>query len=392
MFSIKPVDWAFVNSLITGSMPEGQELDYKKTLYAKTDKGRDELLKDVCALANASGGMILFGVEEVGYDKTPAASPITDESFDDAQLRIHQQLDKLIEPRLPTISFTRIDVGGGYIMALQIPGNFGGPYWFGTDGHKHFKVRRGARVSDFTYQELRAAFDRNASAGVRAREWIKERIDGIKAGRTWRPLVSGPISVVHFVPLVAYQQELGPIDPTQMQGPARKMPCPWFSAHNSEVNFDGLILYPNLGNQAQSENLFGYVQIFRDGSVESVMRIAPAQSSEKVIPPALLARSVHQAITSVPPVLGDIGREGPMVIGISLLETTGYGLIGQGFCDTTPHAADRSDLVVPAAYLEGPETEIARTRVSRSALDMIWQGFGYPHCPYFGDDGAWQAK
>ena len=50
--------------LIEDRRPEDRYLDYKRDPYGKTDADKRELLKDVVGLANASGGVILIGIEE----------------------------------------------------------------------------------------------------------------------------------------------------------------------------------------------------------------------------------------------------------------------------------------------------------------------------------------
>ncbi|KAB2588328.1 ATP-binding protein [Streptomyces arboris] len=43
-------------------MLEGVDLDWKKDFYPGTDAGKKELAKDVCAMANTAGGMVVIGV------------------------------------------------------------------------------------------------------------------------------------------------------------------------------------------------------------------------------------------------------------------------------------------------------------------------------------------
>lgn len=60
--------------LITYQHPESQNLEYKKTLYqfvstmganqSKKEKDKNELLKDVVAMANGGGGTIILGIQE----------------------------------------------------------------------------------------------------------------------------------------------------------------------------------------------------------------------------------------------------------------------------------------------------------------------------------------
>lgn len=390
MFSQTQIDRTYIDDLVAGSFPEHQELDYKQKLYEKNDSGRDELLKDVCALANASGGVILYGIAEDGPDKAPKVTPITDELFDVAQQRMQSQIDRLIEPRLPGVSFTRIEYDGGYVMALQIPGSFGGPYWYGTDGKKKFKVRRGTQTSDFSYQELRAAFDRNASATIRARNWVRERITDVRKGRnSLRPLQPGPFVIMHFVPMISYLSESSPIDIATSQKQLLTVPIPWTNAYTYRINFDGLIIYPNMTPvHEDDDDVHGYVQIFRDGTIESVLRVAPLQSDAEVIPPGILAPAVYKMVTTTPQLLGKVGKSGPLLISVSLLSINGYKLLDNRPYGGSPMSADRDNLVVPPFYVADSESEQDNHDVARQVLDMIWQGFGDVACPYFKPDGS----
>ena len=50
--------------LIDGKVPEDHRLDYKRDIYGQSDKDKKELLKDVSAFANVSGGTIVIGIDE----------------------------------------------------------------------------------------------------------------------------------------------------------------------------------------------------------------------------------------------------------------------------------------------------------------------------------------
>ena len=54
---------------------ENLTLDYKRELSTSSDRDRAELCKDVSALANSQGGMILYGVDEDSTERTPQLPP-----------------------------------------------------------------------------------------------------------------------------------------------------------------------------------------------------------------------------------------------------------------------------------------------------------------------------
>lgn len=398
-----PLDLAFIQQLIEVGLPEDQELEYKRELPKKiTDTARaaqsktdplEEFAKDVSAMANASGGVLLFGVAEDSATKRPIFYPIQDEPFDQAHVRLHAVLDGFIEPRLMGIQFLEIQVDGGYVLAIRVPGSFAGPHWHGKPGRRRFSVRRGARVSEYTYQELRMAFDRNASATTRARQWIAERLAGIKAGRTWRPLLEGPVTIVHIVPMLSYYQEASPIDPRQASELAIQFPRPWQGGYTDSLNFDGYMIYQKGGED--DANLFGYTQLFRDGSMEVVMfagSLWATDPSQDIIGPGPIAWTVHDAIINAPPVIRALGKDGPLLIGTSVIGTSGYVMPSKGRPVHHQRTSDRDDLIVPAAYIEKTDDSDALEHVARTSLDMIWQGFGYGSCPFYDAQGKYRES
>lgn len=55
------IDEAVLRTAADSGVPEGQDLDWKRTLYLQGDRGSLELAKDVAALANTAGGVIVLG-------------------------------------------------------------------------------------------------------------------------------------------------------------------------------------------------------------------------------------------------------------------------------------------------------------------------------------------
>lgn len=398
-----PVDLDFVQRVINAALPEDQELEYKRELPKKLDHTQakqsktdpfEEFAKDVSAMANAVGGVLLYGVAEDEKTKRPGLFPITDEPFDQAAVRLHSILDSLIEPRLMGVAFSEIPVEGGYVLGIRVSGSLAGPHWHGKPERRRFSVRRGGRVSEYTYQELRAAFDRNASAATRARQWIGNRVAAIKAGQTWRSLLPGPMTVVHIVPMLSYYQETPPIDLGQASELAIKFPRPWMQGgYSDSVNFDGYMIYQS-GGEEDSE-LFGYTQMFRDGTMEVVRSAGPVwstDSSEDLVGAGPIAWTVHDAVTMAPSVIRAFGKDGPLLIGASVIGTSGYALPAYGRRDHRRHVSDRDALVVPAVYVEQTDSDEELNRVARAALDMIWQGYGYRSCPHYDQQGKYREE
>lgn len=55
---------ADIQSLIDNAVPEGRDIEYKRSVPGTTDAEKHEFLSDVSSFANVSGGLMIFGVGE----------------------------------------------------------------------------------------------------------------------------------------------------------------------------------------------------------------------------------------------------------------------------------------------------------------------------------------
>src|SRR3712207_5341551 len=68
-------EYADVDAYLQQRIGENLTLDYKRELSTSSDRDRAELCKDVSALANSQGGMIIYGVDEDSTNRTPLLPP-----------------------------------------------------------------------------------------------------------------------------------------------------------------------------------------------------------------------------------------------------------------------------------------------------------------------------
>lgn len=93
---------AGLQRLVDDSVPEGTQLDYKMTSYLPGAVGsrdaRDELRKDVTALANAAGGVLVLGVAE--QEGLPVRVAGLSENMEQLEGHLSRTLGSRIEPYL----------------------------------------------------------------------------------------------------------------------------------------------------------------------------------------------------------------------------------------------------------------------------------------------------
>ena len=118
------MEWTLpkLNELIALKAEESTELEYKAAgALGKDDAKKKEISKDVSGMANANGGVIIYGIQEDPADKRKPlrVDPINPSDYSKEWLEnvIHSN----IRPRIPNLIIHSIDVPGGvvYIIELQ---------------------------------------------------------------------------------------------------------------------------------------------------------------------------------------------------------------------------------------------------------------------------------
>lgn len=150
---------------------EGTKLDFKLKLDLTTENGKKELTKDVCAIANSSGGRgyIIVGIQ----DKTKKIIGIKNEDmFKEEQ--VQQIVTTRCEPPIP-LEVEFIDMDNKKIGVITIYDGEQKPYQVRDNGA--FYIRRGSTTDTMRKQELIALFEENLSLTIETCPIIRSRID-----------------------------------------------------------------------------------------------------------------------------------------------------------------------------------------------------------------------
>src|SRR5690606_16140522 len=90
------IEYHHLELLKSGQVGEAEDLDYKRELYRRDDKGRISLSGDVAALASTRGGVLILGIEE---DDQGRAVAMADVELSDAEAtRMHQAIGSGVHP------------------------------------------------------------------------------------------------------------------------------------------------------------------------------------------------------------------------------------------------------------------------------------------------------
>lgn len=120
-----------IKALIDGGVEESTTLEYKRNFAKQNPHWKEELAKDVSAMANSNGGTIIYGIKEKENKKgSPEGSsipidicpiPATEMKKD----QLTQLLATIIQPKIEDIEILYLNMGEeGGIFVLNIPQSY----------------------------------------------------------------------------------------------------------------------------------------------------------------------------------------------------------------------------------------------------------------------------
>lgn len=368
---------------------ESQTLEFKSALPVPGDAGKREFLKEVCALANATGGDIVYGIQDVeGYASSLSPLQTGSESADAAVRRLGQILDSGLEPRLSGIRFVETPVRDGYVLLLRVPASFSGPHGYRTNDTFRFVMRNHTHTTTMSYEQIRAAFDRTSSITERIRKFRTERLALIADRRTPRFMTPGPACVLHVIPFSS-MADRSAVNLRVLYENPRLLKLPTWHGQGRNMNLDGLVVYD--GYTADRAPTSAYAQAFRNGAVEVVVRREhQSHGGDTLLSATYTTLFFRHALNQTLQALAHIAVDGPIVIAGAILGIAGYQFqLPEAFFQVDPIFSDRQDLIFPDFIIESYSQLEDFDQIARPLLDTLWHGFCLHRCLFFDEAGKW---
>jgi hypothetical protein len=379
-----------IQTLVRNGEREGRDLDYKRDLPAPTNDGKKELLQDVTSFANATGGVIVFGVDESRDERgKPTGIPsqvfgLSGANLDSEMLRLGQWMRAGIEPRLPAHRFHVVDdIQPGPVLVLVIPRSWAGPHMVATaDSRFYSRTSNGKYPLDVA--EIRAAFLQREEIPARLRRFRDERLGLLIAGETPVQLQAGSRIVLHIVPLLAVEGRV----PVDLAAWAKQSPLPLDGGlEGHHFNFDGHVA---CGVKA-GDGHGSYVQLFRTGAIEAVSVHDYRAGGLPVMNIWHTEKLIVDGVKRYLPLLGTVGATTPVSISLSLVGARGCGLLASQNRPFLPRGVVTRDiLTLPDASFESLDTDPPTGL--RPVFDALWQTFGLPNSFCYDEAGNWDPN
>jgi hypothetical protein len=149
-----PWDWTEtdINELIREQRPEDLSLDYKRSESLDKSK-KDEIAKDVSAMANSAGGVLVYGLDE----QKKTNGPVVFDGGVDAQKFttewLEQVIDSNIQRRIDGVRVNKVPMAGtnNVVYVVSVPQSDRAPH---MAAHRYYK-RLGTTTAHMEEYEVR---------------------------------------------------------------------------------------------------------------------------------------------------------------------------------------------------------------------------------------------
>lgn len=384
---LKSIDKTTIEALISNEVRESRTLDYKDKLPGGKNDDRKEFLADVSAMANATGGDIVYGIAERREEGRPTGIPegvsgLAGLNLDAECLRLENMLRDGIDPRINGLQLWPVHgFDSGPVLVLRVPKSYLAPHMVKT-GDSRFYSRHSTGKYPLDVTEIRSAFALSESLPEKIRRFRDERIGRIVADELPVQLLPYPKTVLHLLPLSAFNPTTR-IDVSPLQHRSGEFPP--LSPHQLQswgprYNLDGLLVTGNSGRPSVPSS---YLQLFRSGAVEAVesLMLRSQHEREAGLDP-LIAASPFENILIVGldrylRLLELVQVEPPVVVMLSLIGVKGYRLCrpDQVMGSVSDYQVDRDTLLLPEALMLSFDEPA--DKLLQPAFDAIWQCVGY---------------
>lgn len=159
-----------IEKAIEAGLEETADFDMKRVVPdLKADKSKQEVAKDIAAMANSGGGWIIYGVGEGASDIAGSIHPCEWAAKEEQQMFTIARTK--IDPPVEGIEFSKIPYGEnpdeGYIVLMHVPDSADTPH-FARKGDDAFRAprRNGPYTVFMTERDIERGFRERSQRGV----------------------------------------------------------------------------------------------------------------------------------------------------------------------------------------------------------------------------------
>lgn len=193
------------------SYRESDQVDYKKTFAVfdipkenkeAINKEKAEFRKDVCAMANAQGGYLVYGIKEDGKGIPHELAGITvrDNNTDKFENDIRNIL-QTVSPKSPHCELRFKPYEDKYIIVIYVHHDFYAPYVF-LENNQDYRIykRAGNAAIIASYAELKSMFSQSLSMEKEIYNYRMERVRYFQQQEDTPEFKYSQFALLHIIP------------------------------------------------------------------------------------------------------------------------------------------------------------------------------------------------
>ncbi len=363
-------------------MAESQTLEFKGAAVGTSDNDRKEFLKDVTALANTAGGLLIYGIiekESVADDVIALVIP----SIDKEILRLQNILKDAVEPRLISVEMREVPLNaGGCALLVKVPQSWRPPHRVTFGNSNRFYLRHSKGVFEPDTEGLRQVFNSGLDQERQLEAWREERLDRLRSGARGFRVDGNGVALVQVASLARGQANFQ--IPSVHKCNLDFLP-PMLASSTHRWNFDGLLLH---APQARDDTVSAYTQIFSSWKVEMARGNFIEQiDGRSTLRFGILVRSLYTAANRSIRGMVKHGGFGPFAVAVTI-----SGLAGSTMTREYRAKIDRDTLRFPILIVSGEATGVGLEEQMLPIWDGLWQAYDNENCAIVRDEnGDWRG-
>ncbi len=392
---LNELDASHIQGLIDSEVAESQSLEFKQKLPSGQSDEKREFLYDIAAMANTSGGDLVFGiVDRRGEDKQ--ATGIAEKVSGLEVTNLQSEIDRLanlmrdgIEPRISGIVMRAVSCPDGYVLVIRVPASWNKPHMVKFGGVNKFFGRTATGKYPMSVDEIGSVFSEQRELGETLRRWRSNRADLVARGECPVAMAGTVTTLFHVIPASAFSRtilreswKLPEEDKNQIHVP--------HGINSYRYNADGFLGLAQAGN-----NVYAYTEVFRSGIIEYAdghcSGPVPIDSNNTWIYGQEIERQMISCYRDAVTRLRKQGKTEPLYVGLSLI-----GITRKNFYVTPMHsvfgspATRQNTFVSPEVFVDINEPEDhPYPKTLLPLADTMWQVAGREGSP-FKPKGVWE--
>lgn len=381
------IEFSDIEALFNNKIPESRTLEYKREIPSN-----EKLLAGVSALANASGGDFIIGIEaDKGIPVKLSGLKIGDADAEIAKLT--QILQSSIEPRLPSLNIQiyQSPTEEDFIL-IRTKQSWIAPHRVKANDKFYGRNSVGKYPMDVT--ELRTVFMLTEQLSERIKNFRLERTDKIRTLKEIpASLIGGGKIILHLLPLVSFTT-LTEFDVVELRKQAQFETSS--KHHESKINLEGVVIAPYFEKATNS-----YTQVFRNGCVERVICLNSLESYRGSDNDYSSRYDEEQIIASLTDFIGfysNLGMELPVYLFFTIINVKNYEFhvdgefrsiyeIRRQIINDRKILFDRNDMFFPEIIIDNYEN--SPKEILRPTFNLIWNSVGLTRDFNYDKNGNW---